>query len=488
LFISFLGEMLMKVKAFSFALLWMILVLAFMGCQSDKGKGGKVSGHVTLEGATSHAGITVELFGIGSGEPIWAVQSSHPCIGFPYSPEAEFDWRLHQPLYGTTTDAGGNFNLSDVPNGVYVVCTRCDSFGWSAPITVSVQGADVAVNPISLYRETYYGFQSLQQNTTFEEDHHYVLKGIINVDVGVTLTINPGAVIRFDQDQRMIVKGTLIATGTPEKWIVWTCQSDTVVRAHWYMVQFTASATPPQLSYNRFEGADQAVVSSVSGGSLDHCFFRKMNAEALTFAGENPQASNCIFYEVGGNGVRVNVASDILVESNLFYANDIYGVMAYDCHQGDIRNNWFENCGVGGNGGAAYILLNSDVRFNRNRAIGCNYGIYFGSSCDSTNIVQSNHFSNVHKGILIGLTPEHALPSFPTLNFNCFVNVESYCLQIASCQYNTHNISAQQNYWGTASESAISACIWHNPDENLCPFVIYSSYLSSCPDSAGITC
>ena len=479
----------MKCRDFPFILAWLIFSFVMVGCQRDKGGGGRVSGSVSLDGATSHSGITVELFGSGSNEPIWAIQSSHSCIGFPYSPAAHFDWRLQQPLYGTTTDAGGSFSLSDVADGTYIVCARRDSFGWSAPIGVTVQGADVTVNPISLYRETVFGFQSLQQNTTFEEDHHYVFNGIVNVDVGVTLTVNPGAVLRFAQDQRMIVKGTLIANGTPEKWIVWTCHSDTIISAHWYMVQFSSAATAPQFSYNRFEGVDQAVVSLTPGGSFDHCFFRKVNAEGVTVSGAAPQIRNCIFYDVGGSGTKVNVASNFQVESNLFYGNGAYGVVVYDCHEGDVHNNWFERCGTGGNEGAANILLSSDVRFARNRVADCYHGIYFGSKCDSTNLIQANYFSDLYKGIYVGLTPDNAGPSYPTIHFNCFTNLENYCLQVASCQFNSgHNLQAQENYWGTASESAINACIWDGQDESICPFVIITSYLSSCPDSAGVTC
>jgi len=478
----------MESKTSPFILSWIILGLALAGCQADKDGGGGVSGRVTLEGATSHAGVTVELFGIGSNEPIWTIQSSHPCVGFPYSPAAHFDWRLQQPLYGTTTDAGGNFNLPDVTDGTYIVCARRDSFGWSSPVKVTVQGNDVAVNPISLYRETVFDHYQSLQSTTFEEDHHYVFKVYAISDPGATLTINPGAVLRFAQEQYMVVNGTLIANGTPEKWIVWTCHSDTVVSAHWNYVRFTSAAMAPQFSYNRIEGADQAIVSSTSGGSVDHCFFRKVNAEGVTVAGAAPQIRNCIFYDVGGSGAKVNVASSFQVESNLFFSNDAYGVVIYDCGGGNVYNNWFEQCGISGYEGAAHILLSSDVRFARNRVINCYHGIYFGSQCDSTNLIQANYFSGVYKGILVGFTTEHAGPSYPTLHYNCFANVEDYCVQVASCQFNKdHNLQAQQNYWGTVSESAINQCIWDGQDED-CPFVIITSFLLSCPDSAGITC
>ncbi len=466
--------------------------LFLAGCQPSKNGGSNVSGRVNLEGQSSHGGITVELFGYGSNEPIWSITSAHPCIGFPYSPAADFDWRLQQPLQTTTTDAAGNFTLSDIADGVYIVSARHDSFGWSPPVTMAVQGEDVNVGTISLYRETFFEYQSLQANTTFEEGHHYVFNGIVNVPEGITLTINPGAVLRFAQDRWLVISGTLIAGGAPEKWIVWTCQSDTIISAHWNMLQFNPTATAPHLSYNRIEGAYQGINSQIDGSSFENCFFRRVNAEGLTLSGVAPRVLNCIFFDIGASGIFANTASDPEIQSSIFYRNTSYGVVALDWNGGTIHNNWFEQCGMDnaeGYEGAINILLSNDVLVSRNRITHCRHGIYFGSRCDSTNLIQANFFSNLYEGAYIGFTQDNAGPSYPTFHYNCMTNIETKCVWIGSCQFNKgHNLQGTQNYWGTTSEAAVNECMWDNLDEGGCPFIFVTPFLTSCPDSAGTDC
>ncbi|MBM3324322.1 MAG: right-handed parallel beta-helix repeat-containing protein [Calditrichaeota bacterium] len=477
---------------------WTILLVAFLllslfltGCQTGKDGGSTVSGRVVLEGESSHGGTIVQLFGYGSSEPIWAITSAHACIGFPYSPAADFDWRLQQPLYVTTTDGAGSFAFSDVADGTYIFSARHDSFGWSAPVTAAVQGGDVSLGTVTLFGETFFGFQSLQENTTFLEDHHYVFSGIVNVPENVTLTIQPGAVLRFDQDRWLVVSGTLIADGTPEKWIVWTCRSDTIISAHWNMLQFASTATTPGLSYNRVEGAHQGVNSAKEGGSFDHCFFRKVNAEGLTIAGAGVRVTHCIFLDIGGNGLVANTASNADIQSNLFYRNGFYGLVVFDWNGGAVFNNWFEQCGSEGTGyeGGVHILLSNDVRFTHNEVVRCRHGIYFGSRCDSTNLIQANVFSNLFKGIYVGFTQDNAGASYPSLHYNCMRNLESYCVHVGSCQFNrNHNLQAGQNYWGTTSDAQVNECMWDALDEEGCPFLLINPFLTSCPDSAGITC
>ncbi|MFH1012096.1 MAG: right-handed parallel beta-helix repeat-containing protein [bacterium] len=477
---------------------WAFLLFAFslfglllMGCQPGKNGGSNLSGRVMLEGESSHGGIIVQLFGHGSNEPIWAITSAHPCIGFPYSPAADFDWRLQQPLYVTTTDAAGNYTFSDVPDGMYIFSARRDSFGWSAPVTAAVQGGDASVGTVTLFRETFFSFQSLEVNTTFLEDHHYVFSGIVNVPEDVTLTIQPGAVLRFEQDRWLVVSGTLIADGTPENWIVWTCHSDTIISAHWNMLQFSSTATTPSLSYNRVEGAHQGINSAKGGGLFDHCFFRKVNAEGLTISGAGPRVMNCIFLDIGGNGMVVNTASNADIQSNLFYRNGFYGLVVFDWNGGLIHNNWLERCGTEGSGneGGIHILLSNDVRFTHNQVIRCRHGIYFGSRCDSTNLIQANVFSDLFKGIYVGFTQDNTGASYPSIHYNCMRNLESYCVHIGSCQFNRgHNLQVEQNYWGTTSEAAVNECMWDARDEEDCPFLFVNPFLTSCPDSAGITC
>ena len=58
--------------------------------------------------------------------------------------------------------------------------------------------------------------------------HHYIVTGNVEVPEGVTLTIEPGALIRFSTDPtgdgfyKLKVRGTLIAVGDSLNWITFT--------------------------------------------------------------------------------------------------------------------------------------------------------------------------------------------------------------------------------------------------------------------------
>ncbi len=470
--------------------LWNIALAAFVclfaGCASEE-TGGRVSGRVMLEGRSSHAGTTVELYGSGSDEPIWPIIAGRSCLAFPYSAQAHFDWRMHQPLHSTTTDGAGDFAISDVPSGDYILCARHDSFGWSSPVPVSIQGGDVSAGEISLYHETSYNFKYFQEDTVFEEGHHYIFEGLVFVEDGVTLTIEPGAVIRLAQEQMLIVEGTLLAQGTPEKWIVWTSNSDTLLSSQWNNIEFRATAQRPHLTYNRIEGTYQGINSTYVGGEFDHCFFRKAGASCLNLSGTNIRVTNSVFYEVGGTGVTVNTAVDPKIDHNVLYDIITYGVEAFDCDGGIIYNNWFVRCGSAGSEASIHVLLSNDVHILHNEILDCKYGINVGSQCNETNLIQANYFADISTGIFIGVTQDNIGPSYPTIRYNCLSGASHrYCLHVSSCDWNDHDIQAPSNYW----DSEVANPVWDYIDDpdTPCPHVFITPELPSCPDSAGVEC
>jgi parallel beta-helix repeat protein len=88
---------------------------------------------------------------------------------------------------------------------------------------------------------------------------YVVAKGQLTVTSGVTVTISPGVVVKFDQ-QGLVVHGTLIADGTPEQPSVFTTINDDSfggdtngdgsatlpVPGNWYYIWFTSSSVSIQ--------------------------------------------------------------------------------------------------------------------------------------------------------------------------------------------------------------------------------------------------
>jgi len=77
-------------------------------------------------------------------------------------------------------------------------------------------------------------------DTTWTRDKSYVLNGAVIVNQGVTLTIQPGTVIKANPGKFMRVDGTLIARGAAEQPIVFTTNS--ITNATWSGLRFADTA------------------------------------------------------------------------------------------------------------------------------------------------------------------------------------------------------------------------------------------------------
>ena len=66
----------------------------------------------------------------------------------------------------------------------------------------------------------------ITDNKTLTADHEWLVTSSVAIPEGVTLTIEPGTTIRFNENTGMSSSGTLIADGTPEKPIIMTCSEE----------------------------------------------------------------------------------------------------------------------------------------------------------------------------------------------------------------------------------------------------------------------
>jgi len=104
-------------------------------------------------------------------------------------------------------------------------CDKKDPIDPTVPPTDTTKPADSSIKVIT---------GDISENTTWSADKKYVLKGFVYVKSGVTLTIEPGTVIKGDK----ATKGTLIATrggkimaeGTVDKPIIFTSNQEAGAR------------------------------------------------------------------------------------------------------------------------------------------------------------------------------------------------------------------------------------------------------------------
>ncbi|MCA1950411.1 MAG: hypothetical protein LDL24_07550 [Treponema sp.] len=130
----------------------------------------------------------------------------------------------------------------------------------------------------------------ITSSTTWIEGRVYYLDDPVYVSNGVTLTIQPGTIVKFSADAHLHIENgaTIVANGTAEKPIYFTSIRDNIggdsitnddptgpARGDWKQVWVLSGSNSNQLSYCHFRygGKENVSVLHVDGkGSIDHCF------------------------------------------------------------------------------------------------------------------------------------------------------------------------------------------------------------------------
>jgi hypothetical protein len=92
----------------------------------------------------------------------------------------------------------------------------------------------------------------------------YIVTGNMIVSSGVTLTVDPGVMVKFDQDKAIQVDGELHAVGTAQDRITFTSNQPTPAAGDWAKIQFTPSSDPTSYDANG---------NYLSGCILKYCDF-----------------------------------------------------------------------------------------------------------------------------------------------------------------------------------------------------------------------
>ncbi|MDD3051753.1 MAG: S8 family serine peptidase, partial [Candidatus Cloacimonetes bacterium] len=144
------------------------------------------------------------------------------------------------------------------------------------------------------------------ENTVFTADKEYILTDNLRIAEGATLTIEPGTTIKFDPDNRIDVRGSLIAVGTPENMITFTKNQDGL--GNGLLASSSINGSDIHLSYVIIEYQGPAFEAASPDGDLtiENCLFT------------NCDGINGSYFDVS------NPAANMSIEKNMFYNNRRY--------------------------------------------------------------------------------------------------------------------------------------------------------------------
>jgi len=272
---------------------------------------------------------------------------------------------------------------------------------------------------------TYIGTTTYTSNTTWTlANSPYVLNGDVTVAAGVTLTVEPGVIVKMNGLRTLRVNGTLAASGTSGSHITFTSLQDDAIGGdtggdgptsgapgQWVSIKFATSTSSGTLNYVdvRYGGAGSSetgygaveVTNASASAAITNSSIKWSQASGLyVLLGSATVDATTI--SDGGNGISVNTGLIKVRHRTILTANSKDGI-------------WF-NLGSGTPAGSA--ITASDVTNNGR------YGVYVGAGAQPLSLIPRGSFNNIN-----GNTTKQLFAS-------------------TSPSFKNADVKWRQNYWG----------------------------------------
>lgn len=277
----------------------------------------------------------------------------------------------------------------------------------------------------------------------------------VEVPQGVTLTIEPGTVVKFKHWRHgyaepegrvgLIVDGTLKAIGTPDQPIWFTSDATDPMNGDWEGIHFHNASDASIIKYAIVEFANHSNISMWnSSPTISHVISRWNNSEGIYLESHcSPVIEYCMIYQNGFNGIAMEQFNEnVCIQHNYIAYNGSSGIH-HMASSSTIRHNVI----VGNQNGISFmdnsfaLVEHSLIRDSRGAAIWSETG---GSSA----VIRLNTIEN----------NPCALGGFEfspfVLEFNNLLS--SGDAEIALEEEAAGTVVVENNWWGTTDAQEIS--------------------------------
>jgi PKD repeat protein len=320
------------------------------------------------------------------------------------------------------------------------------------------------------YSQQVGGHISEDTTWTLEGGPYIVVEDVI-VESDVTLTVEPGVVVKFASGTNLIIAGALVAEGNPTHPITFTSNSETPATGDWGSIKFSGSSDDDlcKISYAVMEYGTTAVSIESSAPSVLFCDISNNAENGISDSEGSPTISGC---SISNNqrGILIGGAdAPATVTDNNIVNNDLEGIVLK---------------GARGRSGPLNISENT-ISFNGRNGITCDVSdnvfilgniISNNKDCGiSSNRLDMHIRSNMIKGNHYGIYVEGrrgALGQF-------YIRYNYICENTLYDFYNLRKdeLDATYNWWGTSNEAAIQEHIYDYYDDHNVGEVFYKPYL-----------
>lgn len=297
----------------------------------------------------------------------------------------------------------------------------------------------------------------IYSNTTWTlSGSPYIINGNVVVFDNITLTVDPGVIIRVDDNTGIEIRGTLNSSGTVADTITFTTNNPSATSGVWFGITFKTDLNST-LAYTKIEYATRAVDNFnavFASWSVNHCRFDHDDVAAYLNSAETNNFSQCKF-DNNGTAVTSEQYSNI---SNCDFTDNAIGI-------GYLFDTYVVNCNFlrNGTGIDSYKANITGSTFSYN-TVGLRIKLFTQS------VVQNNSFTNNTTGLLVRGDPQlPAAVSGNTICGNTYMNVENQ---------DYISIDFRNNCWCSNDSAGIAQYIWDGYDNVSLGLIGYSPWTS----------
>jgi len=265
---------------------------------------------------------------------------------------------------------------------------------------------------------------NISAQTTWSAGDVHQITGDITVDSDVQLTIEPGAIVKFNQNTALTVNGILVATGNESEKIIFTSYRDDSIGGD-TNGDGASSGQPGDWVYIRFTNS---VIDSLT--TLDHVEVRYSgsNSAAILQFSANVDVTNSVVRDSATDGIGLYDSYPLIENNNI--SRNVNSAIHLESEYGQpqIINNRLSNSKYGiysANYYQPYFEDGMQPIINGNTITGnSDWGIYFNSDHGDVPVIKNN--------IIIGnggsvVLPATAMPN-STDNNTLLPNTKNYII------------------------------------------------------------
>ncbi len=178
------------------------------------------------------------------------------------------------------------------------------------------------LSPLPGNCQTYVGGGMFSTTVWTPSGNPYIVTSNLIVMTGVTLTLDPGVVVKFEDGTNIEVRGSIIANGTIADTILFTSNSPSPTPGIWGGIDFWNAIN---LYYVKISYASIALKNTnISDIHISHSTISFSNVGLNHIGGSGTETIDFTLFENNGTGIMS--ASDALHISNCVFKNNAIGI------------------------------------------------------------------------------------------------------------------------------------------------------------------